>query len=51
MSTYEWHTDGIPVHMSDIRMKYEYIGVTCECMRVHKDKTLAHKIDIQMTCK
>ena len=27
-TTYEWHTDGIRVHTSDIRMTYEYIRVT-----------------------
>ena len=27
----EWHTDGIQIHKSDIRMKYKYIEMTSIC--------------------
>ena len=27
-TTYQWHTDDIPVHTNDIRMTYEYIRAT-----------------------
>ena len=43
-TTYEWHTDDIRIHTSDIRMTYEYIPVTYGWhIRVHTS-------DIRMTC-
>ena len=29
-TTYQWYTDDIRVHTSDIRMTYEYIRLTCK---------------------
>ena len=53
-STYEWHTDDILVHTSDIRMTYEYIPVTYRChtrtYTWHMDYIRVHTSDIRMTC-
>ena len=45
-TTYEWHTDDIPVHTSDIRMTYEWHASTYEW---HADDIRVHRSNIQMT--
>ena len=53
MSTYEWHTDDIRVHTSDIWMTYEYTGVTygwhTSTYEWHTDDIRVHTSDIRMT--
>ena len=44
-SAYEWHTDDIGVHTSDIRMTYEYIWVT---YRWHSSTYEWHTDDMQV---
>ena len=54
-TTYEWHTDVIWVHTSDIRMTYEYIRVTygwhTGTYEWHTDDIQIHTTDILMKYK
>ena len=51
-TTYEWHTDNIRVHTSDIRMTHEYIRVTygwyTSTYEWHTDDIQVHTSDIRM---
>ena len=50
-TTYEWHTDDIRVHKSDIRWHTSTYEWNTDDIRVHVDKIWAHTNDTQMTCE